>query len=121
MVANMKLAERAVKSLWQDRLTVIEHQKVTRPNKTTGFEDVEIITEEPCKIIFKTVASTDQQEAAALTESIKLICDKSLQIKPGSKIVVLHEGIETAYRQSGPPAVYSVHQEIILEIFDRWA
>lgn len=121
MVANMKLAERAVKSLWRDRLTVIEHQKVGRANKTTGFEDVEVITNEPCKIIFKTVASVDQQEAAALTQSIKLLCDKSMRIKPGSKIVVLHEGIATAYMQSGPPAVYSVHQEIMLEIFDRWA
>lgn len=121
MVANMKLAERAVKSLWRDRLTVIEHQKVGRANKTTGFEDVEVITNEPCKIIFKTVASTDQQEAAALTQSVKLICDKALQIKPGSKIIVLHEGKGTAYKQSGLSAVYSVHQEVILELFERWA
>ena len=120
-MVDMKLAEKAVKSLWRDRLTVIEHQKVTKPNKTTGFEDAEVIKDEPCKIIFKTVASTDQQEAAAITQSIKLLCDKSLQIKPGSKIIVLHEDKEIAYKQSGQPAMYSVHQEIVLELWKGYA
>ncbi|MBC6681311.1 hypothetical protein [Zhenpiania hominis] len=120
-MVDMKLAEQAVKSLWRDTMTVIEHRKVKKENGITGFEDVETIKGEPCKIIFKTLQATDQQEAAGLTQGIKLLCDKNRTIPEGSKILVLHEGIETAYRQSGKPAVYSVHQEIMLELFERWA
>lgn len=120
-MVDMKLAEQAVKSLWRDTMTVVEHHKVKRKNGVTGFEDVETIKGEPCKIIFKTLRATDQQEAAGLTQGIKLLCDKNLTVPEGSKILVLHEGAEMAYKQSGTPAVYSVHQEIMLELFERWA
>lgn len=120
-MVTMKMAEQAVKSLWRDTMTVIEHRKTRKENGATGFEDVTVMEGEPCKIIFKTLQATDQQEAAALAQGIKLLCDKALAIPAGSKILVLHEGIETAYRQSGKPAVYSVHQEIMLELFERWA
>lgn len=120
-MVTMKIAERAIKSLWRDRMTVIEHRKLKKENGATGFEDVEMVREEPCKIIFKTLQATDQEEAAGLTQGIKLLCDKNVAIPAGSKILVLHEGIKTAYRQSGKPAVYSAHQEIMLELFERWA
>ena len=115
-MVNFEMAEQAVKSLWRDTMTVIEHRKTRKENGATGFEDVTVMEGEPCKIIFKTLQATDQQEAAG-----KLLCDKSFAIPAGSKILILHEGIETAYRQSGKPAVYSVHQEIMLELFERWA
>lgn len=120
-MVDMKLAEQAVKSLWQDTMTVVEHQKVKKKNGVTGFEDVAVMEGEPCKLIFKTLQATDQKEAAGLTQGVKLLCDKTLAIPEGSKILVLHEDKETAYKQSGKPAVYSVHQEIMLELFERWA
>ena len=54
-------------------------------------------------------------------QSLKLFLDKSVVIPPGSKIVVTQEGQTNAYAQSGPPAVYSVHQEIMLVPFERYA
>ena len=120
-MVNMSIAEKAVKSLWEDSLTVVERQKYTKPDHTTGFQEVAVISDEACKIIFKTVSVVDQQEAAELVQSVKLLCDKSLEIKEGSKIVVTHEGRTTSYRRAGMPAVYSVHQEIMLEPFERWA
>lgn len=121
MVVDLRMAETAVKSLWKDKMTVTEHQPYKKPDKTTAFRDVDVITDEPCKIIFKTVNAVDQQEAARLAQSVELLCDKSLEIKEGSKIVITHEGRTTSYQRSGMPAVYSVHQEILLEPFERWA
>lgn len=120
-MVDMRAAETAVKSLWRDTLTVVEHQKKKKENGVTGFEDVTVLEGEPCRIIFKTVAAVNQQEAAGLVQSVKLLCDQALEIRPGSKLIVLHEGAESAYKQSGKPAVYSVHQEIMLEPFERWA
>ena len=120
-MVDMRLAENAVKALWTDTLTVIEHQKVKKDNGATGFSEVTVLEKEPCKLAFKTVASVDQQEAAKLVQSVALLCDKTLEIKPGSKLVVTHQGRETAYVKSGKSAVYSVHQEIALELFERWA
>lgn len=120
-MVDMNMAQKAVKSIWKDKLTVIEHQKVKKGNGATGFADVVVLENEPCKLSFQRVGAVDQQKAAKLVQSVSLICDKALEIKPGSKLIVLHEGNETAYTQSGKPAVYSVHQEIPVELFERWA
>lgn len=120
-MVDMRFAQKAVKSLWKDKLTVVEHQKTKKENGVTGFIDVVVLKDEPCRLSFKRVAAANQQEAAKLAQSVNLICDKTLGIKPGSKLSVLHEGVVTAYKQSGKAAVYSAHQEIELNLFERWA
>lgn len=42
-------------------------------------------------------------------------------IKPGSMLTVAQNGVTTEYTSSGVPAVYPTHQEIILELSDKWA
>lgn len=42
-------------------------------------------------------------------------------IKAGSKIIVTQHGRTTEYSNSGVPAVYPTHQEIMLTLFNGWA
>lgn len=120
-MVDMNMAEKAVKSLWKDSMTVFLRQKFKNPNGTTGFQETAVIENEPCRISYKTVTKADQQEAAKVVQEVKLLCGSALQIPPGSKIAVTHQEKTTDYQLSGEPAVYTVHQEIILELFKEWA
>ena len=39
----------------------------------------------------------------------------------GSKITVTQNGVTTDYASSGKPAVYETHQEVILELKEKWS
>ena len=111
-----------LKKMWKDRLTVTEYQKVPRANKSTGFEEVVVLTDEPCKLSFTALEQVDQQEtAAAIVQVTKLFLDNEVKIKPGSKLMVTRHGELFEYSQSGLPGVFSGHQEIILVPFKGFA
>lgn len=77
---------------------------------------------QPCKLSFETIAATVQTDtAAALSQGTKVFLSPDVSIKAGSKLTVTQNGVTTAYKSSGVPAVYSTHQEIMLELFTKWA
>jgi hypothetical protein len=112
----------ALKTLWKDRLTVAEWGEVTKPNGSTGFDEVQTLTDEPCKLSFSTIKETNQNdENAAVVQVTKLFCDNLLTIKAGSKITVTRDGNTFEFSQSGLPAIFGSHQEIVLVPFAGWA
>lgn len=127
MVGNMvkaaiKAARKAIESTYEGMLTVTEHKKVTDENtKLTNYQDIVVMENQPCHLSFETLNSAVQSEsAAAVTQTIKLFISPEISIKAGSKITVTQAGVTTDYTCSGIPAVYETHQEVILELFERW-
>lgn len=113
----------AIHSLWLDRCTVfiLENQKDARTGKTKQRKAV-LFSAEPCRLSFKSVTVPDETADAARTaQTTILFLDKNLEIPSGSTILVTHEGVTSEYVKSGVPAVYSVHQEIPLELKGAWA
>lgn len=119
----MVKARKAIESLYQGTCTVTEHQKVTKANKSTGFSDVVVLKDQPCRLSFKTVTDTDQEDnaASAVKQIIVLFIAPDVSIATGSKITVTQNGVTTDYQQSGKPALYDTHQEIILDLFREWS
>lgn len=119
----VKSYQDALRRLWDGLCDVYVLE--TAVNKANGRDEpteVQKLHGEPCRLSFSSISSTTEQDSAPLTQqSLKLFLDKSVAIPPGSKIVVTQEGQTNAYAQSGPPAVYSVHQEIMLVPFERYA
>ena len=101
--------------------TVTEHQKVRKPNKTTGFSDVDVIVDQPCRLSFSSSPSSSDGDVAKINQTVKLFFAPEINVKEGSKITVTQNGITTEYKQSGVPAVHDTHKEIILELFKGWA
>lgn len=116
-------ARKAIELLYEHNCTVVEYQKVKDPvTKITGFEEVIVIPTQLCKLSYSTIRSTTQTESAGvISQVIKLFISPEVIIKPGSKIIVAHNGITESYKNSGVPACFSSHQEIILELFNGWA
>lgn len=114
---------KAIESLYQGTCTVTEHQKVMKTNKSIGFNDVVVLEDQPCRLSFKNITDTDQSDnaASAVIQVIVLFIAPDVSIAPGSKITVTQNGVTANYQQSGMPAMYDTHQEIILDLFREWS
>ncbi len=121
--AKVVKAKNAIESLYDGTCTVTEHQKVVKANKSTGFQDVVVLNNQPCRLSFRNITDTSQEEnaASAVVQVTVLFISPSITIAPGSKITVTQNGVTTDYQQSGMPARYDTHQEIVLDLFREWS
>jgi hypothetical protein len=118
----MVAVRKAIELTYTGTCTITEHQKIKRENKSTGFFDVLVLENQPCKLSYEKVTNNNQTESAALLiQTAKLFIAPEIQVKPGSKLTITQNGITTDYKNSGEPAIYSTHQEIVLELFKGWS
>lgn len=114
---------KALEELYDGTVTCItrektfnEKKKVTDYVEKIQFEDV------PCRLSHsKTQVNTVQAPAEHPAQEIKLFVAPEVTIPPASKLVVTQNGVTRCYRQSGVPAVYQSHQEILVELSERWS
>lgn len=114
----------AIKQLWTGKCTVtVRSEYAIDENTGRAVADESCTyTDEPCRISYKTVTTTqDNSGAANIVQTVTLFIDKDVNIPEGSKITVTQNGTTTEYEKSGKPAVYSTHQEIPLMVFRGWA
>ncbi len=123
MDAAYKAARKAMEDTYSGVLTVTERRKVrNEQTKLTSVEDVVVLLNQPCKLSFESVAPVQQSEtAAAVSQTVKLFLAPDVMISPGSKLTITQNGVTGDYTRSGVAAVYPTHQEIILELFERWS
>lgn len=119
----MDRQRRALERLWTDKCTVIVKQsKTDETTKLTDFTEEILYEDIPCKLSFSTLAAVNGDETAAVVQNIKLFLGNEYNIPAGSKITVTRkDGNVLHYKRSGLPGIFSVHQEITLETFERWA
>lgn len=120
---KMVKARKAIEHLYDGICTITEHQKIKLENKSTGFQDVVVQENIPCRLSFKTVTNTKQTETSAseVVQITKVFLAPEIQVKPGSKLTITQHGVTNDYCSSGQPAFYVTHQEIVLELFKGWA
>jgi len=113
----------AIMKLWDGSCDLFVQEPTTDEGTgRTVQKEVLKLQNEPCRVSYSSISATSpQSEAAAVRQVIKLFISKDVIIPEGSKIVVTQEGKTESYRASGKPAVYSVHQEIMLELFEEYA
>ena len=118
----MVKTRKAIESLYTDVCTITEHKKIKKENLSTGFQDVVVLENQPCRVSFKTVNSASQGDVAAtIVQIVKVFLAPEIQVKPGSKITITRNNVVTEYKCSGQPALYDTHQEVVLELFKGWA
>ena len=119
----MVRARKAIESLYNGTCTITEYQKVQKENKSTGFAEVVVLENQPCRLSIQNISNATKTEtgASAITKMIKVFLPPEIQVKPGSKMTITQNKITTEYKSSGEPAFYHTHQEIILEMFKGWS
>ena len=119
---QMVAVRQAIESMYIGTCTITQYQKVKQENKSTGFKEVIVLENQPCKLSFEKIVNTNPTETAALlVQTAKVLIAPEIQIKPGSKLTIIQNGVTTKFKNSGEPAIFGSHQEIILELFKGWA
>lgn len=110
-----------LEKLWIGRCTIYQYQDVTDPYTfQTTQQEVAIVEAEPCRLSYNYEQATNiQNGAAVVSQSITLFIRPDLVIPTGSVIEITQHGNTVKYKGSGQPAVYSNHQEIILELYNN--
>lgn len=122
MVNSFKIARNALESLYTDTCAIYEYkEEKDKYTKRTASKEVVIVENEPCRLSYKSINKSSDENTPKITQVIKLFISNKIDIKAGSKIVVTKNNKTTEYKNSGEPAIYSNHQEIILELFERYA
>lgn len=121
---TMKKARKVIEDRYEDICEIIELENVYN-DETKQTKPTEVIkyNNQACQLSYKTITNNEETDVggARKTQITELFISPDLKINPGSKIVVTHKGITTAYKNSGEPAIYNTQQTIILELFDKWS
>lgn len=114
---------KAIEMTYDCTCNVIQEEKYIKENKSTGFKETKVIEDKKCKLSFETVTKDSQDDVKSnIVQITKLFIAPEITIKPGSKIEVTNVfGQVTIYKSSGEPAKYQTHQEIVLELDERYA
>lgn len=81
---------------------------ITKPNEVLLIDNLK------CKLDYETITGTEQDNLGRVYQQVILFCDPDVNIPANSKIEVTQLGRTEVYKNSGKPAIYTNHQEIIL-------
>lgn len=121
--AAQAAARKAIEATYFGTLTVTEMEKIKDASSgMTKLEPKVVLEGQSCKLSFETLkAASGAEPVSAVAQVAKLFVSPDVIIKAGAKITVMQDGRTMDYACSGIPAVYGTHQEIVLELFERWA
>lgn len=118
----LREAREAIQSMWDGRCRIIEFNNEKGRNNIVKTTEKVLHDNVPCRLSHKTISQAEQTESFASTSQvIKLFIAPELDIPAGCKIEVTQNGITKMYENSGVSAVYTNHQEIILQIAKKKA
>lgn len=116
-------AKKALALLYEDACTIYANIPVLdEATGITEYQETALHENVPCRISFgSAAAAVDDEIAPELQQPITLFLAPEVDVPAGCKISVCREGQVTDYCRSGEPSVYKTHQEIKLELFERYA
>lgn len=116
MVDELKQAREAIQSMWTGICNIFGFKNSKNKYGTVVSEVKELYKNIPCRLSFKNISQTEQTESMAKTSQVvKLFIAPEVYVPPGSIFEVTQNGVTRKYKHSGISAVYTNHQEIILD------
>ena len=116
MVDELKQAREAIQSMWTGICNIFGFKNSKNKYGTVVSEVKELYKNIPCRLSFKNISQAEQTESVAKTSQVvKLFIAPEVYIPPGSIVEVTQNGVTRKYKHSGISAVYTNHQEIILD------
>lgn len=123
-IRKAQKAHRAALEVTYDGVCKVYRNESVRDPDTgvTSKKEVCSVENQPCHLSFSSFSAADGTGTVTnVTQIIKLFLAPEIVIEPGSRIEVTQQGRTESYGQSGKAAVYSSHQEIILELWKGYA
>ena len=116
MVDELKQARESIQSMWTGICNIFGFKNSKNKYGTVVSEVKELYKNIPCRLSFKNISQTEQTESVDKTSQVvKLFIAPEVYVPPGSIVEVIQNGVTRKYKHSGISAVYTNHQEIILD------
>jgi hypothetical protein len=116
MVDELKQAREAIQSMWAGICNIFGFKNSKNKYGTVVSEVKELYKNIPCRLSFKNISQTEQTESMSKTSQVvKLFIAPEVYVPPGSIFEVTQNGVTRKYKHSGITAVYTNHQEIVLD------
>ncbi len=117
-----KMHRQMIEELYEGTCNIYEKTNVTDPvTKITGQKEKMVYEDAACKLSYtRIMPSYKQAEGAKQEQLVKLFLAPEMLVRPGSKIVVTQNNVTETYKMSSLAAVYTSHQEIVLEAWKGW-
>lgn len=118
-----RMHRKAIEATYDGTCRIYGMQSVKDPvTKVTRQEEVLVQDGIACHLSYSSTApAAGSDTVTGAAQTIKLFLAPELVVPPGSRIEVTQQGRTESYAQSGKSAVYSSHQEILLEIWKEYA
>lgn len=115
----LSMHKEVLESSWTDTCTVYEQEYSFDPvTKTKVKQEVTKLIDIPCKLSYKSAKSSLVGESVnTATKQAELLIGAEVEIQPGSKIVIIREGVEIEFSRSGEPDIHFSHRRYALEKF----
>lgn len=112
-----------IEQTYEDSCSVYEQTDVfDEKTKVKKGKRVAALEDEPCRLSFSRLEAGEKADpASAPSQTAKLFISPDIDIKTGCVLEIKHKGRTYEYERSGQPAVYSSHQEIVLQLRERWS
>ena len=116
-------SKKALMLLYEDICTIYANVPVMdEETGITEYQETALHENVLCRISFGSAAAAAADEVAPeVQQTITLFLAPEVDVPAGCKISVTREGNTVDYCRSGVPSVYKTHQEIKLELFERYA
>ena len=117
------LHRRAIEATYDGTCRIYGMKAVKDPETMVTRQEEALVQEGiPCHLSFSSTApAAGTGTVTQVAQTIKLFLAPELLIPPGSRIEVTQHGRSESYAQSGKAAVYSSHQEIVLDLWKGYA
>lgn len=118
-----RMHRKAIEATYDGTCRIYGMQSVKDPvTKVTRQEEAIVQDGVVCHLSYSNTApAAGSDTVAGVAQTIKLFLAPELVVPPGCRIEVTQQGRTESYAQSGKAAVYSSHQEILLEIWKEYA
>lgn len=115
--AQVVKIRKAIESQYDSICTVKVKREFEKSNSATGFSEATVFENEPCHLQYTNTGPASPDNAVAnISQQIRLFLSPDREIPSGSKITVN----SVDFKLSGAVAKYKTHQEIELDLWDRW-
>lgn len=118
---QMVIAKKALETMYDGKCTITGTKEITKDNGATGFEDVVICADQPCRLSYGSSKTQTGDAATETTQEVKIFLAPDIHVPAGSHVTVTQHHTTREYKLSSVPSVYPTHQEISFSAKDRWA
>lgn len=113
---------RMLEKCYDSTCNVFVQEKIKKANGSTGFEEVEILTDEPCRLSYKNSNTTVlDNNVNSVTQTVKLFLTPTFKVPASSRIVVNTCGNVLEFTSSSETKVFITHQEVELKLLKKFS